>query len=232
MLDNFKKIKEKYDYNFISHCINATDENLKPRKQEDWAIKVAVIADEVLKNLDNNFIEDEEYSAATSISKLAKKFDIDIQSKIMKRDILSYLTVDKENIENFQTDKVIVINSGIPYKRYITFSIAYDIGALLFDFSEDKDASYSFVFREKHQKGFLFENSWSYLESRETLTHFLCYVFALFLIMPPNKFTEDCKKLDEKGITLYEKAGILADKYRTNSALVGERIKIMQLANL
>lgn len=32
MLDNFKKIKEKYDYNFISHCINATDENLKPRK--------------------------------------------------------------------------------------------------------------------------------------------------------------------------------------------------------
>ena len=67
--------------------------------------------------------------------------------------------MDKENIENFQTDKVIVINSGIPYKRYITFSIAYDIGALLFDFSEDKDASYSFVFREKHQKGFLFEKS-------------------------------------------------------------------------
>ena len=232
MLDNLKKIKKKYNYNFFSHYIDTKDENLMPRTQKELVIKVAAIADEVLENLDNNLIEDEEYPGATPISELAEKFDIDIQSKSMKRDILSYLTVDKGNIENFQTDKVIVINSGIPYKRYITFSIAYDIGALLFDFSEDKDASYSFVFREKHQKGFLFENSYSYLESRETLLHFLCYVFALFLIMPPNKFTEDYKKLDEKGITLYEKAGILADKYRTNSTFVGERIKIMQLADL
>ena len=232
MIDNLKKIKEKYNYNFISHYIDMEDKDLKPKTQKEWVSKVAVIADEVLGYLDNKFIEGEEYPSVTPISELAEKFDIDIQSKAMKRDIRSYLTVDKGHIENFQTDRVVVINSNIPYKRYITFSIAYDIGALLFDFSEDKDSSYSFVFREKHQKGFLFENSWSYLESRETLSHFLCYIFALFLIMPPNKFTEDYKKLDEKGITLYEKAGILADKYRTNSAFVGERIKIMQLANL
>ena len=234
MLDNLKKIKEKYNYNFFSYYIDTEDENLKIRKPEELISKVAAITDEVLETVDKGFIQNEDFPDATPIvSNLAEKLDIDIHSKSMNKDVFSYLTVDRKNVDNFQSDRVIVSNSDIPlFHRDVIFSIAYDIGALLFDFSEDKDISYSFVFRKKHENGFELEDSWSIFANRETISHFLCYTFALFLIMPPTKFAEDFKKLDEEDITLYDKGGILAEKYQTSSWFVGKRAKIMELTSL
>lgn len=232
-IDNLKKIKEKYNYNFFSCYIDTEDENLKITKPEELISKIAAIADEVLENIDKNFVENECYPNATPIvTNLAEKLDINIHSKSMNKDVFSYLTVDRKNIDNFQTDRVIVFNSDNPFQRDIVFSIAYDVGTLLFDFSEDKDISYSFVFREKHENGLMLEDSWSIFANRETISHFFCYTFALFLIMPPNKFANDFKNLDKKDITLYDKGGILAEKYQTSSWLVGERVKIMELTDL
>ena len=235
MLDNLKKIKEKYNYDFISYYLETTDDDTL----NDLAIKIATIADEVLKNVDvdKNFIENEDYPDATPIvTKLAETFDIHIHSKKMEKDIHSFLTVKKENIENYQTDRVIITNTDNSNVSDIVFSVAYDIGALLFDFCENKDISYNFVFKDKHETNFNFED-YSYFpilepKHHETLTHFLCYTFALFLIMPPTKFAEDFKKLDEEKITLYDKGGILVEKYRTNTRFVEERVKIMKLTAL
>lgn len=232
-IDNLKKIKEKYNYNFFSCYIDTEDENLKITKPEELISKIAAIADEVLENIDKNFVENECYPNATPIvTNLAEKLDINIHSKSMNKDVFSYLTVDRKNIDNFQTDRVIVFNSDNPFTRDVVFSIAYDMGVLLFDFSEDKDISYSFVFRENHESGLILKDSWSIYANRETISHFLCYTFALFLVMPPTKFAEDFKKLDEEDITLYDKGGILAEKYQTSSWLVGERVKIMELTDL
>lgn len=205
-----KEIKEQYNYDFSILLNQNSQKNI-----ED-------IANTLRENIVKQLSYKKRYvnGAAMGIPIIAIAthlgFDCYIGDlSVFKKDLEGYeplglLCVSHELIANYETDKIIETSCDISSEEY-RWTVAWLLADYLFDFNETKMIDFS-------SSRIDFKNTVQY--SRDIRND----AFARAMLLPKNVFLKERERLLNKGITLYELCGKLAEEFGVSTYRVKERL--------
>ena len=205
-----KEIKEQYNYDFSILLNQNSQKNI-----ED-------IANTLRENIVKQLSYKKKYvnGAAMGIPIIAIAtylgFDCYIGDlSIFKKDLEGYeplglLCVSHELIVNYKTDKIIETSCDISSEEY-RWTVAWLLADYLFDFNETKMIDFS-------SSRIDFEND---VQNARDIRN---DAFARAMLLPKKEFLKERERLLNKGMTLYELCGKLAEEFGVSTYKVKERL--------
>lgn len=205
-----KEIKEQYDYNF--HVL------LKKNSQKNIESIAKTLREKVIKQLSYKRRRVNGASLGVPIIAIATHLGFDCyigDLSVFKKDLEGYeplglLCVSHELVANYQSDKVIETSCDIPSEEY-RWTVAWLLADYLFDFNETKMIDFS-------SSRIDFENAVQ--DARDIRND----AFARAMLLPKEEFLKEKERLLNKGMTLYELCGKLAEEFGVSTYKVKKRI--------
>lgn len=218
MCQEVRKIKSDYNYDFENLLIDQQSDMQEDINKKNKAIEqiAEYFTTSIVKN--NSKIERIiDHPFAQPIVAIAKHLGFVIFKGEFEnltgqnsdyRDASGMITIDGQLVENFGSDKVLVINpkENLGHRR---FTIAHELAHYLFDFNETKQYRYVNFYRTNEVS--------NQVEIRASR-------FAA-LLMPVKLFKERYTYLtNSKNITYYELVNKLADEFQVSPTAIVRRI--------
>lgn len=192
MCEIIKEIKTENNYDFSSVSDNQIEE----------------FADRILKDFKIN-------TYPIPIVTIAERIGFKCFGAVLKKNISGVVTIDANLIENYYTDKVILINvKENPGHR--KFTIAHELGHYLFDFNETQKTTYFNAYD-------LSEDSQNSEEEQRANR------FAAALLMPSTEFTTQFQKLKNKKYTKFEIVVELTKHFLVSRTAIEKRVEELEL---
>ena len=207
----------------MDNIIRPGSDKGKERTIEKSRPKLNIYSNIVNEIRSQNYTQDNVEDAANKLLEVQNNVDppikiIDICQNLgfsvyqqeLPEDICGYIMINGELKDNFDTDKIISVNSNESNKRR-RFTVAHELGHYLFDFDPNESIQYFDMFEIDHLNG-----DWQ--EDRANR-------FAAELLMPKTAIKSKYYELKGEGKNLYDVVQRISDYFLVPPKAVEVRLK-------
>ena len=215
MSAEIRAIKEKYNYDF-----SILLEYIENNEEDKVDNELKNIADFLYNKLrrKRKIDEWERRKKCRPIFAFAECIDIDVRIGQINEGIKGYISIDGDNRNTFDSDKVIVINSKIKSEYVQKIIVLHEIAYYIFDFNETNEYHYAHIYHFSDD------------EENNNPKEILANKFVRAILLPKEEFTYYHDRISkQEHMTYYDLVKSLCEHFCVPADLVDKRIKELQL---